>query len=128
MVCFEEPENGIYPQRLARFVAHLRDLVHRRIGERRDNPDAPLAQLLLSSHSPTILEALRPRDEQPGALRGDAVFLDTWSHIEPGEPKSRVTRARRIAATRELPPDAPVGTVVSPAEIDEFEVLDRLGV
>ena len=128
MVCFEEPENGIYPQRLARFVTHLRDLIGRKIEARRDDAQAPLAQLLLSSHSPTILEALRPRDEQHGALRDDAVFLDTWSHIEPGEPKSRVTRVRRIAATRELPPGAPVGTVVSPAEIDEFEVIDRLDI
>ncbi|MEE3919971.1 AAA family ATPase [Micromonospora sp. BRA006-A] len=46
LICFEEPENGIFPQRLAQFVRYLRSLVERALASGKDG--AALTQLVLS--------------------------------------------------------------------------------
>jgi predicted ATPase len=123
LICFEEPENGIFPQRLARFVDHLRGLVDRSIEARVTDPNARLTQLLMSSHSPRILRALG--DGVGDSPRRNAVFVDTVTKVEPGAPRSRITRVRSIAGdSRQL--ELPVEKFVSPAEIDEFEVVEAL--
>jgi hypothetical protein len=123
LICFEEPENGIFPQRLARFVDHLRGLVDRSIETRATDPDARLTQLLMSSHSPRILRALG--DGVEGPPHRNAVFVDTVTQVGPAVPRSRVTRVRSIAGSSRQSP-LPVDEFVSPAEIDEFEVVDAL--
>lgn len=124
LVCFEEPENGIYPARLAQFVRHLRELVNRTLEERVADRRAAVAQLILSSHSPAILRALR--EAKDAVLMKDVVFVDIVARVTPGKPKSRTTRVRPIAATNQ-PPLEPDMKVVSPAEIAEFEVSETLG-
>jgi predicted ATPase len=125
LICFEEPENGIFPQRLAQFVKYLRTLVARALDTKRENGHGALTQLLLSSHSPAILRALEPVES---GLRSDAVFLDVVTRVRRGEPRSRVTRHRAISGRRQLGIDdiIDVGKVVSPMEIAEFEVLAEL--
>ena len=125
LVCFEEPENGIYPHRLAQFVRHLRALVLRSLEQRGQGVDNRLTQLILSSHSPAILKALRDVDDT--GTWTDVVFVDMSTLAGRGQPKSRVTRARRVLAIRQPALGYEVGTVVSPAEIAEFEVSESLG-
>lgn len=92
LICFEEPENGIFPQRLAQFVRYLRALVERSLTRQTDSvADRQLTQLILSSHSPAILRALAPGD---GGGRTDAIYLDTVGRGQKGEPRSRITRQR----------------------------------
>jgi predicted ATPase len=123
LICFEEPENGIYPQRLAQFVRYLRTLVGRALAARSDG--AALTQLVLSSHSPAILRALGPAQTEP---RRDAVFMDVVTRVRRGGPRSRVTRWRYIgSSSRQLTiDDIHPSKVVSPAEIAEFEVMAEL--
>ncbi len=52
VLCFEEPENGIHPGRLAH-MAHL--LRHLATDFKEDEPDTPLRQLLLNTHSPAFI-------------------------------------------------------------------------
>lgn len=127
LICFEEPENGIYPQRLVDFTAHLRSLVYASVETRRLNPTAPLRQLLLSSHSPVILLATRS-DERGVALRDDIAFFDSATLVSGGV-KSRVSRARRVRGDSQitLSFDEAMRSV-APAEVESFEIwqlLDR---
>jgi len=124
LICFEEPENGIYPQRLARFVRHLRRLVQRSLDARHDDEGAPLTQLILSSHHPATLRALGPSPD--GALREDVVFLDNITRLTPGAPRSRVTWLRRIASSGHAGVVADDVSVLPEAEIREFEVSEAL--
>ena len=125
LICFEEPENGIYPRRLVEFVAHLRDLAYASVERRGEDPRSPLLQLLLSSHSPVILRSL-PRLDTSDGLRDDVTFFDTVALVEYGR-RSRVSRARKVRADEQsvLPIDH-AGSVVAPAEIDSFEVWKTL--
>jgi predicted ATPase len=129
LLCFEEPENGIYPQRLVTLVQRLRSVVDRAIARRMDDPSAPLTQLLLTSHSPAILRALAPVVTH--GTRDDAVFLTTVSRILPGRSRSRITQPRLIATSVRPPLAAqedfePNERLMSPAEIAEFEVSQAL--
>lgn len=83
IICVEEPENGIYPGRLRRLIDLLRDVT-------RPEPwiagevARPTPQILITTHSPVFLAALR---QQPDSLRYvDAVVRDG----------QRLTRARRV--------------------------------
>jgi predicted ATPase len=126
LICFEEPENGIYPQRLVDFVRHLRDLAYASVDRRAENARLPLLQLLLSSHSPVILRAL-PREDVSGGLRNGIAFFDTVALIE-GDQRSRVSRARQVRAGEQTMLSAEeMGLAVTPAEIDSFEVWKILG-
>ncbi|MBB5828293.1 AAA family ATPase [Micromonospora carbonacea] len=123
LICFEEPENGIFPQRLAQFVRYLRSLVDRALSA--GAGDIALTQLVLSSHSPAILRALEPVQ---ASRRADAVFMDVVSRVQRGRPGSRVSRWRWIAGAQQMTIDdgLDVGSVVSPREIAEFEVMAEL--
>jgi predicted ATPase len=125
LICFEEPENGIFPQRLAQFVRHLRTLASRSVQRRLTDDQARLTQLILSSHSPTILKALREIDDT--GAKTDVVFADMRTLTRRDEARSRVSRVRPILAADQLSMDFDIGAVVSPAEIAEFEVTESLG-
>jgi hypothetical protein len=123
LICFEEPENGIFPQRLAQFVRYLRELVGRSLSA--DGSPATLTQLILSSHSPAILRGLEP---VASGVRRDAIFMDVVARVKRGEPQSRVSRWRAIGGTKQLTIDdsMSIGDVVSPIEIAEFTVVSEL--
>ncbi|MFB6393322.1 AAA family ATPase [Polymorphospora lycopeni] len=123
LICFEEPENGIYPQHLAQFVRYLRNLVTRAIDTAPQRGTA-LTQLVLSSHSPAILRALAEGD---AGRHGNAVFLDVVTRARRGEPRSRVTRPRWVGGNQlAIDEVMDIGSVVSRAEIAEFEVMAAL--
>jgi predicted ATPase len=105
IVGIEEPENGIYPGRLRALL----DLLREECGRRHDDPEAPAetdplpTQILMTTHSPVVLSALR---SHPQHLR----FIDTVRRN--GE---RITRARTVVK----PKAAGDGRLhVSPREID----------
>ncbi|GLY03668.1 MULTISPECIES: AAA family ATPase [Actinoplanes] len=129
VLCFEEPENGIYPQRLITLIQRLRAVVDRAVRSRDEDPVAPLTQVLLTSHSPAILRALGPA--QDDGVRPDAVFLTTVTRILPGRSRSKVTQPRLISAGRRPALAAqddldPNRRLISPAEIADFEVRQAL--
>ena len=73
LVCFEEPENGVHPFRLKSLIARLRDLVTDPASAEVDRDD-PLAQLLVNSHSPVLLAALKDYEMN---------FSDVRSSVDP---------------------------------------------
>jgi predicted ATPase len=86
VLCIEEPENGIYPGRLRRLIEILRDATDATgwVGE--EAGSRPPLQVIVTSHSPVFLSALRGHPEH---LR----YLDTV--LRDGV---RATRARRVSA------------------------------
>ncbi len=106
VVCIEEPENGIYPGRLARLIDLLRELT---------DPSAwctqqttiPPPQVILTTHSPVALDALRDHRD---VIR----FIDTiWRD------GVRSTRARRIVE------DAALADRMTEASVREIEMRLR---
>ena len=73
LVCFEEPENGVHPFRLKSLIARLRDLATDPASAEVDRDD-PLAQLLVNSHSPVLLAALKDYEMH---------FSDVRSSVDP---------------------------------------------
>lgn len=115
-IAIEEPENGIYPGRLRALLDLVREAADRpgssappegvagSADEDDEEPDSIAAspQILLTSHSPVVLAAMR---DDPGCLR----FIDMVrrnGHLS--------TRARGVGA----PGSGERGTVVSLREID----------
>ena len=57
LVCLEEPENGIHPERIPAMLSLLRDIVtdvHNPLG-----PDNPLRQVIINTHSPAVVAQVR---------------------------------------------------------------------
>ena len=126
LICFEEPENGLYPQRLVDFAAHLRSLVYDAIERRRESAGTPLRQLLISSHSPVILRATRA-GARGVALRDDIAFFDSATLVSDGV-KSRISRARKVRGdVQETLPFEEAIRSVAPAEVESFEIWQLLG-
>lgn len=89
VLCMEEPENGINPQRLTAMLQVLRGLVTDTTGSGEGRQDR-LVQLLLSSHSPLLPLVLRA---------GELLVVDGVGFSEHGvDGASRITRARHIRA------------------------------
>ena len=74
VLCLEEPENGIHPERIPAMVRLLRDIAidpDYAIGE-----DNPLRQVMVNTHSPVVVENVGPQDliyldEQTVSQNGD---------------------------------------------------------
>lgn len=108
LLAIEEPENGVFPERFGELMNIMRasatDMEY-------DDPDWPLRQTLVTSHSPLLLDVV-PRES--------IVFLETASRVGDGG-TSRVTRPRRLLGhgehavrrNSEIPP-------MSETELDEF--------
>jgi hypothetical protein len=60
VICLEEPENGIHPERIPVIVRLLRDVAvdpGYAIG-----PENPLRQVMVNTHSPEVVQNIRPAD------------------------------------------------------------------
>ena len=115
LVCFEEPENGVHPMRLRRLIQRLRQLVTD--PESIEPTGEPLTQILMNSHSPVVLAALKVGR----ALPIDVVFVDVIGSADPqtgglnaknsaaayprGLPHGDRRAARRARRGRALPGD-----------------------
>ncbi|SDH77967.1 Predicted ATPase [Sinosporangium album] len=108
LICFEEPENGIYPQRLRELVQHLRRLATDPSTE--VEPGIPLTQLVMSSHSPLLLFAVpedivvmdwitAPEDDSGAASRVSRVRRLGSADSKSSAEKDVVTESERLAYT-----------------------------
>ncbi len=96
LICVEEPENGIHPERIPAMLSLLRDIavdVEKPVG-----PDNPLRQVIINTHSPALL-ALIPgeslllaelvEESDRGVMYRSARFSslpDTWRQHAPEKP------------------------------------------
>ena len=113
LVCFEEPENGVHPERLKRLLARLQELVTDPAAEDVESGER-LSQMLLNSHSPVVLACLAD---------GKAVFADLATVISPGgqHPDSRRTRVRPVRPSDQGSLSLPNGhDWVTRADVDRY--------
>jgi len=90
LLCFEEPENGIHPERISAMLRLLKDLsvnTGQPVG-----PDNPLRQVIVNTHSPAVVGLVEDddllvavgREERVGPNRCRGVEFtwleDTWRH------------------------------------------------
>lgn len=112
VICFEEPENGVHPGRIAPLIAHLRSLVVDPLG---DEPDfsGPLLQLILTTHSPVVVNCLEP---------GEGIFFEMATsfsgHGTPGEPVTRAREMRRELQQTIDPTE--IGHLVTHGEVERY--------
>lgn len=92
LICLEEPENGIHPGRLKAVIGRLRGLVSNPHADKVDAKQ-PLAQMIVSSHSPVVLASVPSED---------VVFFDVVSVARPdsNRPSTR-TRVRPMRPARD---------------------------
>ena len=117
LLAFEEPENGITPSRLADLVRLLADLVGQPRHADLLGPAADLSQVLVTSHSPVVVDAAADVDD---AL---VVYADLATRTDE-ESQSRITSLRKVMAPeRGVLMDM---RSLSPAEMRPYEVAEAL--
>ena len=87
LVCLEEPENGIHPQRIEAMLRLLSDMALDTMEPLAD--DNPLRQVIVSTHSPLVVE---------NAPAADVVFANPTAHFTGGH-RLRGLRIRGISNT-----------------------------
>jgi predicted ATPase len=116
VICLEEPENGIHPERIPAILQLLRDIAVDT--EERVGPDNPLRQVIVNTHSPSVVSQVLDADllvaEYREHIRGGKRFKgvsfcclpNTWREAAGAE---TVARGRLLAylnpvhALRDLP-------------------------
>ncbi len=114
VICLEEPENGIHPERIAAMLELLQDIavdVTRPVGE-----DNPLRQVIVNTHSPAVVHLVPPESlliaETEQAILNDkrfqeAVFKwlpDNWRGIASPDEKT-VMKGRLLYYLNPVPND-----------------------
>lgn len=94
VLCFEEPENGVHPFRVAQLVELLRGLTTDLTDE--DQAGWSLRQLLINTHSPLLMAQLDDTE---------LLFAYMPTHIDPSEEGAATRVTRIIPVHRELIPD-----------------------
>jgi len=74
MICLEEPENGMNPQKIEEMVNLLEDMVTDT--ECPVNDDNPLRQMIINSHSPKVVNVVS--DESLYLATEEEIFLETF--------------------------------------------------
>jgi len=93
LLCFEEPENGIHPGRLKALIHLLRETVVSPFADVEVGDPEPLSQMLLNSHSPVVLSAMREGSQEGAAV----LFSDLLTVADPETGSGRrKTRLRRV--------------------------------
>lgn len=80
VICFEEPENGIHPERIPAMLRLLKDIATDT--EYAIGPDNPLRQVIVNTHSPGFFQSVNP---------DDLVFAEQSEYVGAGR------RFRRLA-------------------------------
>jgi predicted ATPase len=88
VLCLEEPENGIHPERIPAILRLLGDIavdVNEPIG-----PNNPLRQVIINTHSPVVVQQVSDQDLLAADLKGDGVSFSclrhTWREKAPNAP------------------------------------------
>ena len=66
LICLEEPENGIHPERIPAMIQLLRDIAVD--SDLLIGPDNPLRQIVVNTHSPIVIEHVSP---------DELIYMDT---------------------------------------------------
>ena len=94
VLCLEEPENGIHPERIPAMLRLLSDIAVD-VNEPVDS-DNPLRQVIINTHSPVVVQQVQDCDLLAAETRGDGVSFSclpqTWR--EKSETASVVSRGK----------------------------------
>ncbi|MEM6505800.1 MAG: AAA family ATPase [Planctomycetota bacterium] len=120
VLCLEEPENGIHPERISAMVELLRDIA---VDETMEiDEDNPLRQVIINTHSPLVVQSMNPGEliymeqgvwsdgKSSGVIGRTFVREDTWrgkllsdsNQLAPGMMKSYVGDPSAINEQRRL--------------------------
>ncbi|EAU68362.1 AAA family ATPase [Stigmatella aurantiaca] len=106
VICLEEPENGIHPDRIPAMVSLLRDIAVDPTGA--IGQDNPLRQVIVNTHSPIVFESIDSNElvflESVEAIRGDARGKVTIPHIPGGSWRHRLSEKSAKLAPGKLYP------------------------
>jgi hypothetical protein len=143
LLCLEEPENGIHPQRIPGMLRLLEDIAVDTGGP--IATDNPLRQVIINTHSPAVvaqvledslLVAELKEDVRSGMRFKKACFSclpDTWRANAPGGP-SIVSRGNLLSYLNPVAPEEPedeannpshIGNRARPAKSKRRRVADR---
>ena len=93
VICLEEPENGIHPERIEAMVQLLRDIAVD--PEVRLGTDNPLRQVIVNTHSPVVFKSINKNDlvflESVEAVRADARGKVTLARVPEGSWRAGLT-------------------------------------
>lgn len=84
LICMEEPENGIHPEKMEPMINLLRDLAVDPQLEPSD--ENPMRQIIIASHSPVLVQLLSPGDllcAVPTKVRSDDGVICTTLRLRP---------------------------------------------
>ncbi len=91
LLCFEEPENGVHPERISSMLRLLKELsvdTEEAVG-----PDNPLRQVIVNTHSPAVVALVEDNDllvaepqqteidKKPCRVVAFSWLSDTWRHV-----------------------------------------------
>lgn len=101
LLCLEEPENGIHPNRVAAMVRLLRDIAVD-VSEPIDQ-DNPLRQVAVNTHSPEVVRACSPDDvilvEQEEIEQNGMMGQVTVTRVKEGSWRRRKDRPTQLPLT-----------------------------
>jgi len=90
VICLEEPENGIHPERIPTIIQLLREIAVD--PDHKADPDNPLRQVVVNTHSPSVVHEIAKEHA------GDLVYMDEEQVVQKGA-KGRVAAAFAPADT-----------------------------
>lgn len=73
VLCMEEPENGIHPSRVPAMISLLDSIAMD--PDYPQGPDNPLRQVIVNTHSPLVVQAVKPED---------LIFAYLRENVDPG--------------------------------------------
>ena len=111
VLCMEEPENGIHPQRLRELIRSLR--AHAAQPADSDGRIDSLKQIITNSHSPVVLSVVQGGN-------AEAFFADMVARRTPSGAKVRRTRVRPVVAGEQGRLLAKQGQAVTAFEVQRY--------
>lgn len=138
VLCLEEPENGIHPERIPKILQLLQDIATDTDEE--VNEDNPLRQVIINTHSPAVVQQV-PEDSLVVAELKEAVMNghrfkcvsfgclpNTWRSTEHsnGMPVAVVAKGELIAYLNPVSPSAQLETAPRHRRVIDREDLTLL--
>lgn len=133
LLCLEEPENGIHPDRVPAMLDLLRDLA---VDPRRPaGPENPLRQVIVNTHSPSVVNLCSADDlviaaSDPRRVSGKRVDVATFQWLDKTwrdvlEPQVRTVPKTRLLAYLNPVPASPEDEYAPAASPRPERLIDR---